>query len=235
MVEPEKFFKFVDNLEATVGKKGIIHPGETGTPEQFQEYYTALGKPASADDYDFIPIEPYKDAEIDPVKAKAMKELLHNANVPKDMATKLQQGFDTWIYEQDQLMKEANEKQDAEFNKQVGEMFGENRDAALASSKKLLSENASPAVLAKLETLDNDALLVMAASLDGIVKKYIKEDGFTGGDPAGGPSGESYEDLSAKQRELMKDPAFGDFRHADHQKIMAENAAIMEKMRNISK
>jgi hypothetical protein len=75
----------------------------------------------------------------------------------------------------------------------------------------------------------------MTAALNGIVSKYIKEDAFQGGGAGVGGAGDTYEALSVQQRELMKNPAFSDFRHADHQKIMDLNTALMNKMRGIKK
>ena len=81
----------------------------------------------------------------------------------------------------------------------------------------------------------NNALIVLTAALNGIVNKYVKEDAFRGGGGGGGGGAETYETLSAQQRELMKNPAFTDFRHADHQKVMDQNKSLMDKMRAIKK
>ena len=64
---------------------------------------------------------------------------------------------------------------------------------------------------------------------------YLSENGFTGGAPAPAAGSETYEMLSAQQRELMKNPAFSNFMHPDHQKLMAQNTDIMTKMRNIKR
>jgi len=214
--DPDNFFKWVDNLETTVGKK-------------------SLDRPEKPDEYVFEPIPEFKDMPRAPEKEAVMKQLLHEAGVPKSMALKLQQGFDKLVYQEHTQMEEANKKLNDEFNNSVAKMFGEKKDTVLANSKKLLMENTSPEIRAKVETMDNDTLLVLASALDGITKKYIKEDGFTGGDAAVQSGSETYEQLSAKQRDLMKNPAFTNFMHPDHQKLMQENADLMARMRSISK
>jgi len=233
--DPETFFKFVDNLNTVVGKKGVIIPGEKASPEEVSAYRTALGIPAKFEDYEFETLPEMKDAKRVPETDAAIKKLMHDAGIPKDAAKKLQSGFEKYLYGEHLKVLEANKAIDAEFDKTTLKLFGDRKDLAITNAKKLLQENNTPEVLAMIDKLDNNSLIVITAALNGIVNKYIKEDAFQGGGGSGGSGSETYEALSAMQRELMKNPAFTDFRHADHQKTMDQNTALMAKMRAVKK
>jgi len=233
--DPETFFKWVDNLNTTVGKKGVIIPGEKAAPEEVNAFRAALGVPAKPEEYEFVDIDELKGAKRIPETDAAVKKLMHDVGIPKEAAKKLQMGFEKMMYGEHLKVLEANKALDAQFDAVTAKLFGERKDLAIANAKKLLQENNTPEVLAMVDKLDNNALTVITAALNGIVNKYIKEDAFRGGAGGGGTDEASYEALSAQQRELMKNPAFSDFRHADHQKIMDQNTAIMAKMRALKK
>lgn len=233
--DPETFFKWVDNLNTTVGKKGVLIPGDKATPEEITNFRTALGVPAKPEEYEFVDIDELKDSKRIPETDLAVKKLMHEAGIPKEAAKKLQSGFEKMMYAEHQKIVTANKAVDEAFDKATLKLFGDKKELVLTNAKKLIQENTPPEILPMVDKLDNDTLLVLAATLNGIVNKYIKEDGFRGGTGGAGTGGETYEALSAQQRELMKNPAFSDFRHADHQKIMDQNTALMNKMRAIKK
>jgi len=232
---PENFFKFVDNLNTAFGKKGVIVPGEGATPEEVAGFRKGIGVPDNADAYEFENAPEFKDLKRDPDVEKVVKKMFHDAGIPKEAAKKLQMSYEKMLFADHQKFVAKGKELDAAFDKEVVKLFGDKKDTALAEARKLLKDNVPPEVGVKLEKLDNDALLVMTAALDGIIRKYVKEDGFTGGKGAGSSGGETFDALSAAQRELMKNPAFKDFRHADHAKVMEQNNVLMEKMRAIKK
>jgi len=233
--DPESFFKFVDNLNTTVGKKGVIVPGEKATPEEIKAYHTALGVPGNPDGYEFVEIEELKGSKRIPETDAAVKKIMHEAGIPKESAKKLQAGFEKLMFQSHKKMLDENKVLDDAFDAATTKLFGDKKDVAIANAKKLISENTPPEIIPIIDKLDNNSLIILTAALDGIVKKYIKEDGFSGGAGTGGAGTNTYESLSAQQRELMKNPAFTNYNHADHEKVMAQNKAIMDKMRAIKK
>ena len=233
--DPESFFKFVDNLNTTIGKKGVIVPGEKATPEELKAFHSALGVPTKPEEYEFIEIEELKGAKRIPETDAAVKKIMHEAGIPKEAAKKLQAGFEKLMFQSHKKMLDENKVLDDAFDAATAKMFGDKKETALANAKKLITENTSPEIIPMVDKLDNNALLVLTAVLDGVTKKYIKEDGFSGGGAGGGGGSETYESLSAQQRELMKNKAFTDYGHPDHEKLMKQNKVIMDKMRAIKK
>jgi hypothetical protein len=231
---PDDFFKWVDNLNTSFGKKGPAQPGENATPEEIKAFNKWAGVPDKEDDYQFSPIEELKDAQRNPDIEKAVKKIMLDAGIPKAAATKLQQGYEKLLYAQHKQTLEQNKKLDMEFDKTTKDLFGDKKDTVIANAKKFLTEHLPESVKGKLDKLDNDSLVVLTAALDGIVSKYVKEDGFRGGE--GAPGGvDTMDTLSAEQRKLFASPEFRDPRHADHQKAHDRNKAIMDKMRALIK
>jgi len=230
---PENFFKFVDNQSALVGKKGAIVPGEGATEEERNIYFTAIGRPATAEEYDLSPSEELKDIKRDAQMQADMKKLYHQTGTPKDMATKLTQGLDKLLFERgkEQILKEqADDKAFDDFNKTV---FGDNKEARVAQAQKILREELPKEAIRGLDKLDGEGLAIVAVIADSLYTKYGQEDRFRGGAGAGAGTRETYEDLSTQQRTLMANPAFTDWRHAEHAGLKAKNDAIMAKMRII--
>lgn len=235
--DPDTFFKFVDNQNALIGKKGVIVPGDGATPEQMNEYLKAIGRPDSPDEYEFTPIEELKDTKRNAETEAAVKKLMHEVGIPKQMATKLQQGYEKMMYEQNKAVVDAQKAEDAAFEQFNKTFFGDKKETIVTNAQKVLRELDLPeGAKVMMDKMNSEQLAMVIAVTDGLYKKYGKEDGFRGGDPGAGPStSESYDELSAKQRELMKQPGFDDWRHENHATLQAQNKVIMEKMRSIKK
>ena len=233
--DPETFFKFVDNQNALVGKKGVIVPEEGAPVEQVNAFLKTLGRPDNPDGYEFQPIEELKDGKRDEAFEKDVKKVLHEAGIPKSMAVKLQQGFDKLMFSKSKEQIEKQKADDAAFDKFNKDFFGESKDTVVANAQKILKETLPKEVLPALDKMTPDQMAMVIAVTDSVYKKFGKEDGFRGGD-AGAPSGsESYEELSSQQRELMKQEGYDDWRHPNNAALMAQNAVILGKMRAIKK
>jgi len=227
---PENFFKFVDNQNALVGKKGVIIPGEG---EDRTAFNLAMGMPKTADEYDLSPAEELKDIKRDEQMLESMKKLYHDIGLPKDVATKVTQGIDKLLFDRGKeaiLKSQADDKAFDEFNAKV---FGDNKDARVAQAQKILKEDLPKEVIPGLDKLDGEALTVVAVIADSLYAKYGQEDRFRGGAGAGAGTKETLEELSAQQRSLMENPAFTNWRHPEHAGLKAKNDVIMEKMRRI--
>ena len=225
---PEDFFKFVDNQNALVGKKGITIPGEG---EDRTDFNLSMGMPKTADEYDLSPSEELKDLKRDAQMVTDMKKLYHDAGTPKDMATKLTQGLDKLLFERGKeaiLKEQAGDKAFDEFNKTV---FGDNKDARVAQAQKILREDLPKEAIPGLDKLDGEGLSIVAVIADSLYAKYGQEDRFRGGEGAGAGTKETLDELSVQQRELMGKEGFDLFNHPEHAGLQAKNKVIMDKMR----
>ncbi len=235
--DADTFFKFVDNQNTLVGRKGLIIPGENATPEEVAAFRKGIGVPDKEDDYEFTPIEELKASKRDAEMEKAVKGLFYQANVPKEAAVKIQQGYEKLMYEKNKAAIEAQKAEDAAFEKLNNEFFGNERDQIVANAQKVLRETLPKEVLPAFDKMNADQLAMVIAVTDSVYKKFGKEDGFKGGAPGAGAGnvGTTYDELSAQQREIMAKPGYDDWRHPDHETLMAQNKAIMDKMRALKK
>ena len=95
---PENFFKFVDNQNKLVGSKaGVVMPEEGAPQEDFDKYFKGIGRPDTAEEYDISSIEEFKDVERNAEFDGKLKGLLHETGIPKDMASKLIQGYEKLV------------------------------------------------------------------------------------------------------------------------------------------
>lgn len=229
----ETFFKFVDNQNTLIGRKGVIIPADNASPEEVEKFHKDLGRPDSPEGYEFKNPDVLKDKTRNAETDKKIKEIFHKIGVPKGMAEKITQGYESFLFEQqkEHLAREAEEdKKFSEFNTKL---FGDNRAAVVANAQKILRDTLPKEALPMFDKLPAEVLSLVIAATNGVYAKYGKEDGFRGGVPAS-PGGETMEQLSAQQRELMGHPGFSDFRHPEHDVIRQKNSIIMQKMRALS-
>jgi len=229
----ENFFKYVDNQVTLIGKKGIILPAEGAPAEVVNEYYKGIGRPDSAEGYEFSLVDGVeRNAEMD----GKVKQILFDAGIPKDMAAKVVAGYEGMVMEQN---KEAIATQDAEdvaFAKFNTDLFGDNKEGIVTNAQKVLRETLPKEAHPALDRMTADQMSLVVAVTDSVFKKYAGEDKFRGGEPGGTPAGaDSYETLSAQQRELMGKEGFKNWQHPDHNSLMAQNSVLMTKMRSLKK
>lgn len=92
--EPSAVFKSHVSAESQLGKKGIIPPGPNATQQERDAFYTALGRPAKAEEYGFTKPEKIGDRTVpdhawDAKRATAWQQKLYEMGVPKDQAQKI--------------------------------------------------------------------------------------------------------------------------------------------------
>lgn len=228
---PENFFKWVDNANSALGKKGVIVPGDNATEAEINAFHEALGKPKTAEEYEIQPIEELKASKRDPEMDKAIKTLFHSVGIPKNMASKLSQGFEKIIFEKNKETMAKAAAEDKAFAEYNTKLFGDKKEAIVANAQKVLRDFVPPEALPAFEKLDGTALSMLVAITNNVFAKYGQEDNFKGAGGAGSGTGETYEELSAQQRKLMETPGFSDWRHKDFDSLQAKNKEIMTKMR----
>ena len=230
--DPDTFYKFLDNQNALGGKKGIIMPGEG---EDKSAFFNELGRPEDAAGYEFSNIEPLKESKRNGDMDTKVKELFHTNGISKEAAEKIVQGYETVLFEQNKesiAKTEADDKAFADFNT---ELFGDKKDAIVANAQKLIRENINPKALPALDKMDGETMSLVVAAVEGLYTKFGKEDAFKGGDGGGAGTAETMDELSAQQRELMKNPGYTDWQHPEHAGLMAKDKTIMAKMRALDK
>lgn len=218
VVDIPGLFKMTDDLKSKLGERPAGIPHDNSTPEEKAAFNKAFGVPENAEGYKLSdPIQGHEDFQ------KRVRDIMLKNNVSQGQA----EGLDSDWSELMKSLAPDPGAQDADFDKMATELFGDNKDKVLETSKALLEAHTKDLpdnIKDVFNGLSNDILVPLAAVLNSIQGKYINEDDI----PSGGtvPAGESAEAKQARGRSLMASPAWKDKFHADHAKVAAEVTAI---------
>ncbi len=105
--------------QSLIGRKGIIKPDENSTPEQINEYYTAIGRPENIDGYTADLPEGFN---LDPELHNATKEALFNAGITGDQYGML---MDLYVQDITRLQEGMQSQQEATTVAQANEWHTE--------------------------------------------------------------------------------------------------------------
>ncbi len=81
------------NVQRLIGADKIERPKEDWTPEQFGDFYTKLGRPAEASDYDLDGVERPEDLPWDNAFQESMVGVMHEAGLSTDQVKKILGGY----------------------------------------------------------------------------------------------------------------------------------------------
>jgi len=211
-------FKKLDNAVTTLGKRPTGIPHDNADPKEWDAFNKSFGVPEKADDYQLG--NPPEGLPKDENFQKGVKGIFHKAGVSARQAKILEKEWNDMMLQTLKASGVAVEKQDADFTKLAGEVFGDRQEKALGDAKILLAKYAPEKVKPHLESLSNENLILMAGVLDGIRREYINEDDLTGGPAASAAM--SSEEKRVKGKELMASKAYSDPFHPDHNKTVEE-------------
>jgi hypothetical protein len=215
------------NVQPLIGKKELAPPKDDAPPEQWDTYYEKLGRPKAPGDYGLALDE--KAPEHDKKMLSGMTQAFHKAGLTTKQAKAIVDNYVPMIKSLKDEMDTANQ---ADFDKRISTVFGVEKDAQLANAKKLLQAFTPESIRGDVEALDNKSLSVLAAVVNSMAKKYMKESDLgSGGSGAG--SADTKESLDKEYRDLAKAPGFEDFTHPDHKMLMSKRDALRERTKKV--
>lgn len=228
----DQLYKSLDGAQELIGKRPEIKgvPNAESTDEERATFYKAMGKPDTAEGYEFEEVKLPEGAKRNDELSKFTKELFHKADLTKEQAKIIQGGYENKIIEMSGAVDpEAASK---EFDKMITDTFADRQDTVLKNGQLLLNESVPEALKPYVDALGNKELLILSAVLDGVREKYISEDIMPReGDGSGG--GETVNELRDQARVLMVKPEYTSKAHKDHAKIAEEVKAIYDRIERI--
>lgn len=190
-------FKKLDGAESLIGKRPAIPDPKTAKPEDLEKFFEQFAE-EKPEGYE-IPLE--KDSKVSPDFVKAVQAAFKAGKVSKVQANGFLKVINEFGVEQQKAQKAAQAKADLEFDTLAKTMLGAENKPTMERVKKLIAEHAPSVAKASIAKLDDNNLLIMAAVIDAIHKKYAPEDDLNGG--AGGGNGGSGNTV-AEKRERAK-------------------------------
>ena len=194
-----EIFKKLDGAESLIGKRPAIPDVKTAKPEEMEKFFEQF-RPEKAEDYE-IPLD--KDAKPNDAFLKAVRSAFHEGKISKVQAGKFLATMDNFGREQRKVIAQEQAKKDQEFDTLAKTMLGEENKPTMERVKKLISEHAPSVAKASIAKLDDNNLLIMAAVIDAIHKKYAPEDDL-GGKGGKGGSGNGGAGTTAEKRERAR-------------------------------
>lgn len=172
---PEALARSYETLEKQISAKGVIVPGPNATAQERDAYYTALGRPAKAEEYGFTKPATIKvgdkelavpDVAWDANRAKAWQQKLFDMGVPKDQATRIMSaaleesvtGLSSIQESQQQHLATSK----AALQKEWGADYDKNMGAAMRAAEQF-----GGADLRNHPALGNDPILIKALAKIG--------------------------------------------------------------------
>jgi hypothetical protein len=214
---------FVDT-KAMVGRKGVILPKEDAAPEEWEQFYTQLGRPATPEAY---VLKPEGLPEGFPYMAEletSFRQLAFQAGLTPAATKIIYDGYNKFALEQAQNsqreLKAEMEEIQAGLQKEWGVKYEEN----IALARKAMNQWAppgSPELLALDRSIGESPVLVKFFYNLG---KSMGEGEFIAGGYTANAS------LEAKRQELMRHPAYVDEKHPEHKVIVDQVIKIYQEM-----
>ncbi len=159
-----------------------------------------------------------------------VKELLHQSGLSNDKAQQLVSGFDKMFLKHNkeffQKAVEGQESLNKEYQEVFNKQFGDKAVEVQDRGKKILESTLPEDLKPMLRNANAETLMLLAAALDGVHKKFIKEDSAISGDDIYGISGMNEAQKREAAMKLMTDPAYEDPTHPNHANIYNKVQAL---------
>lgn len=216
----DDFFKGVDWMNQTIGKKNVVRgielPGEDAKPEDWDAFYNGLGRPEKPDGYEFPELKDIPEGFVLPEDKQFWANMAHKHGLTKKQAAGL---FSEFMQDMSERYKSALEGSASATVEAAKKRMQESADALKGEWGDDFGANLNLAKRAAehlgiLDSLDqsgagNDpAVLKLAAELG----KMLGEDNMRRGDPSGG--GMTKEEALAKITAIKASPEYNSFNPA---------------------
>lgn len=195
-----EIFKKLDGAESLIGKRPAIPDPKTAKPEDLEKFFEqfAEDKPEGYE----IPLE--KDSKVSPDFVKAVQTAFKAGKISKVQANGFLKVINEFGVQAQKAQADLQKKKDLEFDTLAKTMLGAENKPTMERVKQLIAEHAPSVAKASIAKLDDNNLLIMAAVIDAIHKKYAPEDDLkTKGGGGGGGGNSTVAEKREKARGLI--------------------------------
>jgi hypothetical protein len=182
--------------------------------------------------YEFPETEYTKKFGKDETFQGEMGELFHKAGLLPSQAKILSEGYDAAMFGRANEAAAGVETQAGDFEKLADGHFGADKEAKLKIANEILKQHTPEAFQPHLANLSNEALMVLSSVLNNVHDKFMSEDDLNIGGKGAGADASA---IQAEARELMKTPAYKDFRNPEHDATVSKVNALYEQVGKIKK
>jgi len=221
------------NVQKMIGTEKIERPKDDWTPEQFNEFYGKLGRPAEAKDYDLDGIERPEGLPWDDGFQESMIGIMHEAGLTQGQVKKILGGYIESVGGQfTQATGEASRTRESavqDLRNEWGKSFDAQVDLAKRAFRSGTGENFEAVAGLKMadggQLGDHPAVIRAFAALGG----KMNEHGLVGG--VSSRATLSPGEATSERNKLMSDQSFLDaYLNAEH----LEHDVAVKKMQDLT-
>lgn len=208
-------FKKVDFLQTKIGERPAGIPQDTAPKAEWDLFYKSFGRPDNADGYAFDKVP--EGLTVNDDFQKNIKAVMHEAGVNTKQAKILETGYNKLLVQSAEAQKAKAGQLDTDFDAMGVKVFGdtEKKDQAIKVAQVLIAKHTPDAAKPFIANLSNEALIVLASTLNSVAATYIKEDQLPGGGGSVGPQSEVQKREEGKR--LMASDAYTNPFHPEHE------------------
>lgn len=225
---PADFLKAYKGLNELAGRKGVIVPNEKSTPEEWNKYYAALGRPDKPEGYKLtMPEKLHPSIKVTPEGQKKFFEAAHKIGLPNQMADQLNQWYlsdlSAQITQAETAQAEAAKAADAKLHETWGAKYDENSKVAELAFNAFGKDKLHP------DSMKDPAIREVFYQIGSKISPDTMAALFEGGGQGGDGGGDVDKQIAA----IWADPAhpFRDAKHKDHDKWQGQDGEMMKLYR----
>jgi hypothetical protein len=203
-----------------VGRKGLIVPKDDEPEEKWDEFYGALGRPETADNYEFDRPDLPDGLDYSEDFEKDFRARAHDLGISQKQAKGLYDWFVPQTIQWSEASRESLVKAKEELETQWGDKFEANTKLAHEAFKKYAAPEDYQTMLEGPAPLGNDPRLVRIFHKVGL---SMKEDKFVTG------KGTASHSIDEQIIELEKNPALYDATHPEQKALQAKRDALYKQ------
>lgn len=234
-----RFLKEMDGLQSKLGAPREGLPKPDSPKEEWDKFYTAMGRPESPDGYEVPKTEWPEDMKdvgdfIDSTQVnneayvKVLREVAHDLGIPKEKFAAAYHKLNIGFVEANKTFFEeaaaAKAQADVDYAQEMVKKFGQNAEKVQDTASRImvsaLGEDGKKAAAA----MSAQELARLAFVLNDVQKKYIGEDVLNRDGSTTTAMSEA--DRRKEGMRLMVHPAYEDFQHPEHESVQAQVRAL---------
>ncbi len=227
----KQFFTEMDNLQKKLGERPEGVPKDGASQEDWDKFYKSIGRPDTADGYE-MPKTEWGDDEkqigefVDKFRGdkefeKDVKQVFYEEGLTKKQAENIAAKYDKLLVRHNKQFFQdavaATGQLDADYDQMMKEAFGARAAKVEEVGHKIIKANVPENVKPLLAGADPKTLTILAAVLDSINNKYIREDSGTSKTDQVGSVDEKSQ--RAQAMKLMASDAWRNAEHPQHEQV----------------
>jgi len=213
------------HAQQMIGADKVVLPGKSATEDEWNEFYTRIGRPEAPDNYNLSLESMPEGVEADEGMMNWFKETAFNAGMTPQQAQTMLDAYNQLTGETVQMTQQEAEQRVAQVEVDLQREFGQAFEDKLALANGVLHEFGSPD-LAEIQLADgtllgdNPDIVRMFANLGTYITERVGEDSLEGVRTTGALTPEGAMD---KVRDLTQpNTPYWDARHPEHQYYVNE-------------